>query len=72
MPDTAMHDLARVIQEVPALEAAGVPAHLRQAIEQAHTCTWATHQGIEAPTATTSGSKAGDPLGDVLFLAIFA
>ena len=49
----------------------GVAQHIRMAVQQAHATTWGTVQGLEDPFQTASGPKAGDPLGDIMSLAVF-
>eukprot|EP00974_Lingulodinium_polyedra_P068562 6640192-Lingulodinium_polyedra.AAC.1 len=49
---------------------AGVGQHLRALLAQAHQGSWSIVQGSLLPSIATSGSKAGDPLGGVLFVGV--
>ena len=62
-----MHDLANFISEQPALDSAGVSAHVSAAVREPHSDTWHSTQGMPNVTATYVGSKPGDPLGDIIF-----
>ena len=68
MPPDSMESFAAFVQSPDALQRAAVGAHLRALVQQAHEATWITVQGIPWPASTSSGSKAGDPLGDVFFI----
>ena len=56
-----------IIPEVSFLQSSGVSQCISDAIKEAHQDTWYHVQGSTLCTLTRSGSKAGDPLGDLLF-----
>ena len=68
-PDAYAH-LVRILTEPDALQAVGVGPRLRALLQCAHECTWFTMQGLEQPSTTEDGTKAGDPLGDAIFTAV--
>ena len=68
-PDAYAH-LVRILTEPDALQAIGVGPRLRALLQCAHECTWFTMQGLEQPSTTEDGTKAGDPLGDAIFTAV--
>ena len=70
IPFSAMADVRAILNSPDALEQAMVGAHLRTLIEESHTATWFTTQGLQEPSSSTAGSKAGDPLGDVVFTVL--
>ena len=49
------------------LIASGVSDHLNAVVKDAHSDTWFTTQGLEAPAATALGARAGDPLADIFY-----
>ena len=62
-----IQELASVLRDPAALLRAQVPAHLRFCIRALLSSTWFTVQGVQYPGTSTAGTKAGDPLGDLLF-----
>eukprot|EP00969_Alexandrium_andersonii_P351353 15435234-Alexandrium_andersonii.AAC.1 len=36
-------------------------------VQESHSCTWFSVQGLGTITQTEKGSKPGDPLGDLIF-----
>ena len=57
-PDAYAH-LVRILTEPDALQAIGVGPRLRALLQCAHECTWFTMQGLEQPSSTEDGAKAG-------------
>ena len=68
-PPESVHELVRYIQQGgPNLVAeAGASKHLCAILAEMHANTWHTTQGLEEVTACLLGSKAGDPLGGIVF-----
>eukprot|EP00969_Alexandrium_andersonii_P168025 7428377-Alexandrium_andersonii.AAC.1 len=62
-----MREFHEVLSSPDAMAMAGVGEHLRHMVAQSHDAAWFTIQGVGSPTTVGTGSKAGDPLGDVLF-----
>ena len=59
MPLEALHDLASEIMPQS--------LHLRRLLSDALSDTWAATQGVQEVAATRRGSKAGEPLADLVF-----
>ena len=70
MPVQAMDQVRRLVHEPDCLQRIKCGAHLRALLEAAHSPSWFSTQGLQQPLRTRSGSKAGDPLGDVLFTVV--
>ena len=66
LPSDILHDFHRLLTDGGIL-AGGCSGLVKTVVEDAHTCTWFTIQGIEQITRTTQGCRAGDPLADVFF-----
>ena len=62
-----LQHIISIIPDVAYLRSAGVSPTISDAIKEAHQGTWYHVQGSAVCTRTRSGSKAGDPLGDLLF-----
>ena len=54
-----------------ALEQAAACPHLVACLDQVHSHTWFVMDGVADADNTTAGSQAGDPLGDVFFIAVY-
>ena len=52
------------------LREAGASKHLQFVLREQRVCTLFTTQGLEAPSSSTTGSRAGNPLGDIIFAVI--
>ena len=50
-----------------AMADAGVPSHLRAILKELCSNTWFTIQGLLDPSCSRKGTRAGNPLGDLLF-----
>ena len=72
LPETALHDLYRHLDEPSALEQAHLPAHLRHAIIALHTDTFFQVPGQNDYCHTTIGSRPGDSFADVVFSYLFS
>ena len=55
------------ISEGSYLQSLGMSRHLNDVIDDVHTSTWFTVQGLEEPVCTCLGTRAGDPLADVCY-----
>jgi len=51
---------------------AGVPSVLNKLIASAHRVSWFSTGGLQNVAVATQGSKAGDPLGDIVFAFLIA
>ena len=65
-PDS-VHDLAHQLSQGSILEKADVPQEVRRAVGDAHSHTWFSVQGCRPVSEALSGSRPGDPLGDIIF-----
>ena len=65
-PET-MHEIAGVIKTGSLMHDLSVPQVLADATAESHKCTWFSTQGLQTIVEARSGSRAGDPLGDVIF-----
>ena len=63
----AMYDFARVLANGSILEKAAVPLEIRRSVCDAHSHTWFSMQGRRTVSEVLSGSRPGDPLGDIVF-----
>ena len=62
-----MHELAQHLQKPTALEHNVSDQHLLAQLADVHSHNWFTTQGVEDPATSERGSRAGDPLGDLVF-----
>ena len=69
IPGDALKDVHDILNQPDALDRLGTPGHLKAMLEQSHTATWFTTQGLSEPAGSEAGSKAGDLLGGVIFIA---
>ena len=67
LPRDAFHQVKEILGKPAALERFVGSRHLRLLIEETLRATWFTTDGLAQPSGTTCGTKAGDPLGDLLF-----
>ena len=51
----------------PTLKVAGTDRHLVELLIECFTCTWLSTEGLPNVAMTQTGTKPGDPLGDILF-----
>ena len=72
LPQTAIEELARHMEEPGATERAALPAHLQQAINAIHTDTHFHMDGQLDHVRTQAGSRPGDPFADVVFGFLFS
>ena len=66
LPPEALHEFLSLLN-TSAFDLCGVDPHLSELIAEAHNGTWFTTKGRVEVMATESGTKPGDPLGDVIF-----
>eukprot|EP00974_Lingulodinium_polyedra_P131299 11217161-Lingulodinium_polyedra.AAC.1 len=63
--------LEQEVREVPAgpdaLDCIGTGRHLRALVEASLRENWFTAQRCDEPCLATTGTRPGDPLGDILF-----
>ena len=64
VPPEVFHEMQRLLGEPGALERATSDRHLQASFHLAHQQTWFVMDGIPDCAQTTSGSQAGDPLGE--------
>jgi len=63
-----LHEFVAALHEADALTQADVPAHMKCQIRSALFGTWFTlRRQTAALTATSQGTRPGDPLADLLF-----
>eukprot|EP00435_Cladocopium_sp_Y103_P028743 s95_g7.t1 len=68
LPETVLGDLHAHLKDPCALEAAGLPRHLRNCITAIHTDTWFVVDGQHSDVCkTTAGSRPGDCFADTVF-----
>ena len=67
MSTDLMAELHHLLEEPSALEAAGLPAHMRNAIRALHVDTFFTVRGQGDVCRTQLGSRPGDCFADVIF-----
>ena len=72
LPEDALRDLQYILQLPAATETAGLPLHLRRALQALHTNTHFRVRGQEDITHTRIGSRPGDPFADVVFGYMFS
>eukprot|EP00974_Lingulodinium_polyedra_P030110 2899590-Lingulodinium_polyedra.AAC.1 len=70
MPKGLLHEFQSLVLGPDAFTLVSIGRHLRALLIQAHQGSWFTLQGSISPSSASSGSKAGDPLGDALFTVI--
>ena len=63
----SFQDVAEALSKPAALRRVVGSNHVRGLVEETMASTWFTVQGMSTPTTSTRGTKAGDPLGDILF-----
>ena len=61
------HEAAEMFQTKGTLEEAAFPIHLAAILRAMCENTWFTVQGVAYPARSQGGTRAGDPLGDILF-----
>ena len=62
-----LHEVVSIIPEINYLSSVGVPERIAEAIGESHMDTWFLVQGSAQHTLARTGSKPGDPLGDLLY-----
>lgn len=72
LPVDAVRDLQYILQLPAATEIAGLPLHLRRALQALHTNTHFRVRGQADTTQTRIGSRPGDPFADVVFGYMFS
>jgi len=70
IPPPVHHILMQSLCGQSPLGEAGAHSHLKLLLREQHVCTWFTTQGLEGLSSTTAGTRAGNPLGDVIFAVI--
>ena len=65
-PET-MHEITAVVRESSLMKDLGVSTVLADATAEAHMHTWFSTQGLATIVRARSGSRPGDPLGDIIF-----
>ena len=60
-------DFIRVLSSDNAFDQAGVPIILHKLIAAAHECNWFSCEGVKEILITKQGTRAGSPLGDIIF-----
>lgn len=64
---SVFHQFVKVINNDTAFIDAGVPRILSKLVQSAHALSWFSCEGLDTYVVARQGSKAGDPLGDILF-----
>ena len=59
--------LVSFVKSASILSKMGVPKHVILAVRDSHECSWFSTEGVEEIVNSRSGSKPGDPLGDIIF-----
>eukprot|EP00435_Cladocopium_sp_Y103_P051956 s2437_g16.t1 len=72
MPESALQDLHRLLQEPTALERAGLSDLDRNCIRAIHTGTFFWLRGQEDVSRTTIGTRPGDSFADLIFGYVWA
>ena len=72
LPSDAVADLHALLQLPASTELAGMPKHLRRALQALHTNTHFRMHGQSDRVHTLIGSRPGDPFADVVFGYMFA
>eukprot|EP00435_Cladocopium_sp_Y103_P033204 s1466_g8.t1 len=72
MPEDALQDLHRLLQEPTALEQAGLSDLDRNCIRAIHTGTFFWLKGQEDVSRTTIGTRPGDSFADIIFGYVWA
>ena len=72
LPHDALADLHQILQEPSSAEQAGMPAHMRRALQALHTNTNFHMKGQTDRVHTLIGSRPGDPFADVVFGYMFS
>ena len=67
LPAEALHEVVRIISAPDALQQLEVSAHARCPVAASGTHTWVTVQGSSDLHMTSRGTKAGYPIGYLLF-----
>lgn len=65
--DGVISELADLVSRTPILAEAGMEQNLRRLVCEVHSDTWQSTQGPSSLVSTRSGSRAGNPLSDILF-----
>ncbi len=63
----ALFALLRETWVDPTLKVAGTDPHLVELLREGMICSWLSTEGLPNVALTNSGTKPGDPLGDILF-----
>jgi len=72
LPDDALADLQALLQLPSGTSLAGLPRHMRRALQALHTNTHFRMEGQEDRVHTLIGSRPGDPFADVVFGYMFS
>eukprot|EP00435_Cladocopium_sp_Y103_P048289 s1574_g14.t1 len=72
MPSSAIEELMQLLEMPCATAEAGLPAHLRLALQATHTDTHFFIAGQSDHVRTQAGSRPGDPFADVVFGFLFS
>lgn len=72
LPESAMEELARHLEEPGATARAALPDHLQRAVNAIHVDTHFHMEGQSDQVRTQAGSRPGDPFADVVFGFLFS
>ena len=61
-------EVVKNVSELNAFDEAQIPSVLHKLISPAHECNWFTCNGIESIMIVKQGTRAGKPLGDIIFV----
>ncbi len=66
LPPEDFREFIELVESPTAVDA-GVDSHLAELLRAFHAHSWASTDGLEKVVHTVTGSRPGDPLGDVPF-----
>ncbi len=72
LPPAAIHELYATIDGGPIFDQIDVSPHLKALLTELHHNAWFCTEGVEDVAETGTGTKPGDPFGDLVFNFLFA
>lgn len=72
LPADALQELERQLAEKSVIEKAEVGEHLAEMVTEAHSGTYFCMDGFEEVVQTSTGTRPGDPYGDIVFNFVMA